>query len=239
MALLPREEIIGLSPDSEASFSYLRAQAKGLPKVRPRAEDILLQQPDVVVRSYGGGATITSLLERSGIQVVQIGYANNITDIETIIVKAANALGYEERGLTLIQQLKHNPAKTRHGSPISSVLYLTSKGAVAGKNTMIDDIITRSGHENFRTENGWASSLPLEELVYEVPDIIATGFFETSDMVSDIWTPTRHPVVQRLLADIKIVNLPGAWTACAAWPVANAVEALSATQTPVGKSAND
>ncbi len=239
LALIPQEEIAGLSPDAEASFSYLREKAAGLPKIRPRAEDILLHKPDMVVRSYGGGSNITPLLERAGIKVVQIGYASNLSGIETIITDTAAALDNQAGGRALVAQMRANIPPRTSTAPAASVLYLTSKGAVAGKVTLIDDIIVSAGLENFRTENGWTGSMPLESLVYAKPDIVAAGFFETSDLVSDIWTPTRHPVAQRLLANTNLVDIPGSWTSCSAWPVANAVEALTMAATNFQDTSHD
>ncbi|MCI5045042.1 MAG: ABC transporter substrate-binding protein [Aquisalinus sp.] len=239
LALIPRDQIIGLSPDAEESFSYLRTQAAGIPKVRPRAEDILLRQPDIVVRSYGGGANITPLLERSGIKVVQIGYASDLAGIEAVITATAAALDNQAGGDAFVAQLSASRTPQTSTTPTASVLYLTSKGAVAGKETLIDDIITSAGLENFRTENSWTGSIPLESLVYAKPDIIAAGFFETSDLVSDIWTPTRHPVAQRLLKKASVVDIPGSWTSCSAWPVANAVEALTIAATNHQEASHD
>ena len=50
-----REDILALSPDAGKRFSYMRAAAEGIPTVRPRTADVLALQPDLVVRTYGGG----------------------------------------------------------------------------------------------------------------------------------------------------------------------------------------
>ena len=110
-----------------------------------------------------------------------------------------------------------------------NVLYLTSKGAVAGRGTLIDDVLTAAGFENFYDAQGWGTA-PLERLAYEHPDVIAAGFFETSDLVTDRWTPTRHPVARRRLAETRVIKLPGAWTACGAWFNLDAAEALATAE---------
>ncbi|HBJ94399.1 MAG TPA: iron ABC transporter substrate-binding protein, partial [Hyphomonadaceae bacterium] len=55
LALAEREDILALSPDADKTFSYLRDQADGIPQIRPVAESVLAAQPDLIVRSYGGG----------------------------------------------------------------------------------------------------------------------------------------------------------------------------------------
>lgn len=226
LKLVDRKQIAALSPDAEKLFSYLRDEAKGLPKVRPRAEDILLHRPDIVVRSYGGGPRATEFLERAGIKVVQVPYANDIAAARQSIVDVSRSLDVPGRGESVAAEMDARLAALPENEASPSVLYMTSKGAVAGTGTSIDDILTRAGAENFQTASGWGG-LPLERLAYERPDMIAAGFFETSDLVSDIWSPARHPLARRRLAQLPGVDIPGAWTACGGWFNVNAVEALA------------
>ena len=64
LGLADRERILALSPDAGKDFSYLRAEASGLPTVRPRSEDVLALRPDLVVRNYGGGPRAAAFFER-------------------------------------------------------------------------------------------------------------------------------------------------------------------------------
>ncbi len=48
LKLVEPQRILALSPDAEKSFSYMREAARALPKVRPRAEDVLVLKPDLV-----------------------------------------------------------------------------------------------------------------------------------------------------------------------------------------------
>jgi iron complex transport system substrate-binding protein len=226
LALADRADILALSPDATASFSYLRTEAKGIHQVRPRTEDILLLQPDVVIRSYGGGPTITGFLERLDIPIIQIGYATSLDDIKTIISTTGEQLNAKEKGEKLIQKMEQRiEALPQHQSQ-ETVLYMTSRGAVAGRNTMLDQLITTSGKTNFLETSGWVS-VPLEQLAYTAPDIIATGFFEANEQVSDIWTPSRHPVAKRALTSSVQIDIPGAWTACSGWFLLDAADALA------------
>ena len=222
-----RENILALSPDAEAGFSYMRGDAKGVPKVRPRAEDILLLQPDIVVRTYGGGPNAAAFFERAGIKVVQISYAGDLAGVKQSILDASRELGAAERGAALVAEMENHLSALAPASNQSTILYMTSKGAVAGENTLIGELLGLAGFENFRAAPGWGS-LPLERLAYESPDVIAAGFFDTGDIVSDIWTPSRHPVAQRRLDQSPVVDLPGAWTACSSWSLLDVLDALTA-----------
>ena len=56
LRLVARDRIVAVSRDARKPFSYMRAAAAGVPQVAARAEDVLVLRPDLVVRSYGGGA---------------------------------------------------------------------------------------------------------------------------------------------------------------------------------------
>ncbi len=230
LKLADRENILALSPDAEAVFSYMHNDAKGFAKVRPRAEDILLLAPDIVVRTYGGGPNATAFFERAGIKVVQIAYAGDLDTVKLSILDTAKDLGAIGRGVTLVAEMENRLAALAPQNDGSTMLYMTSKGAVAGRGTLVGELLERAGYENFRAAPGWGS-LPLERLAYDSPDVIAAGFFDTSDMISDIWTPSRHPVARRQLSKRPVIDLPSAWTACSGWFLLDALEALAAAPT--------
>lgn len=224
IALADRGEIAGLSPDATKSFSYFNETARGLPRVRPRVEDILLQKPDLVVRSYGGGPGITATLERVGIRVIQLGYANDLNAARDQLMAVGAALDQEARAKALAEKMPEAETIRKNGER-PDILYLTSKGAVAGRGTFIDTLIVAGGGENFLNSDGWRG-LPLEALVYDLPDIMATGFFDGPDAYTDHWSSAHHPVVARTMARVKHVDLPGAVTACNAWFTMDAVAIL-------------
>ncbi len=227
LKLADPKNIAGLSPDAEATFSYMKEEARGFPKVRSRAEDILLLKPDMVVRTYGGGPNAVAFFERAGIEVVQIGYANDLDAVKQITLDTAEHLGEPEKGAEVVAEMKARLAAIPARTSSSSMLYLTSKGAVAGTGTMVGDLLEKAGHRNFQERPGWAS-IPLESLAYNQPDMIAAGFFDTNDLTTDRWTPSRHPLVRRAIQETPTVSLPGAWTSCGAWFLLDAVEALAA-----------
>ncbi|MCG8441008.1 MAG: ABC transporter substrate-binding protein, partial [Caulobacterales bacterium] len=67
LKLVERQRVLALSPDATREFSYMRAEAAGVRSVRPRAEDVILLEPDLVVRSYGGGPNAAAFFERAGV----------------------------------------------------------------------------------------------------------------------------------------------------------------------------
>ena len=226
LGLADRERILALSPDAGKEFSYLREDAAGLPAVRPRAEDVLALQPDLVVRSYGGGPRAAAFFERAGVPVLQIDYAPDIDAVRDRIRQAALALGVAGRGDALIEEMDARLARALAGAPGADTLYLAPSGVAAGSGTFVDHLIAAAGLDNFSDEIGWRS-IPLERLAYETPDVYAVpGFDETNQNV--VWTPFRHPVAVRRVQAGPTIPIDGATTSCGAWFLADAVEALAA-----------
>lgn len=234
LGLAGRERILALSPDAREDFSYLRAAAAGLPAVRPRAENVLALDPDLVVRTYGGGPRARTFFERAGVPVLQIDFAPDVGTVRDRIRHAAGALGVPARGEALIAGMDAGLAAAQAQARGGRALYLSPSGVAAGAGTFVDHLIAEAGLENFDARPGWRS-IPLERLAYETPDVYAVPAFEGADH-NVAWTPFRHPVAVRRVQAGPAVSIDGATTSCGAWFLADAVEALAAGAAARGSS---
>ena len=106
-------------------------------------------------------------------------------------------------------------------------MYLSAGGAVAGSGTMMDAVISAAGGRNLRSEPSWAL-LPLERMIETPPALLALGFFDHGRTQTNAWSPSRHPVFQRALAEARTVRLPTASIACESWLAIDAAEAIAA-----------
>jgi iron complex transport system substrate-binding protein len=227
LKLVDRERILALSPDATAAFSYLRAAAAGLPRVRPLAEDVLLLKPDAVVRSYAGDGATRALFERAGVQVIDIAWASSLDDVFEIIAETAAALGESDRGDAVIARMHRRLARLEPREPRATALYMTPYGVTTGPGSLIHDLFVTAGLRNFQERPGW-QPLPLERLAYERPDLVAAAFFDSSHGHTDRWSAMRHPVARARLHEQPSVSLHGAWVSCGGWYLLDAVEALAA-----------
>ena len=107
----------------------------------------------------------------------------------------------------------------------ADVLYMSPAGVSAGPDTFVHRLIDTAGFENFQTQSGWRS-IPLERLAYETPDRYAVGLFDRNRSHVDAWTPFRHPVATRRVAEGPMTPIDGATVVCGGWYLADAVEAL-------------
>lgn len=236
LGLADRRDILAVSPDAGAAFSYLRAAAAGLPSVRPRAEDVLILEPDLVVRSYGGGPNVRAFFERAGVPVLQIGRVDDMDGARAVTRDAARGLGVPERGEALIAEMDARLQRTRVHNPGTRALYVTPAGFTAGPGTLVHNLLAAAGLDNFQSRPGWRP-IPLERLAYETPDAVAEATFGAGADHDDAWTRSRHPVARRALRSVPAVALDGATTACGGWFLADAVAALAALDSEVSTRA--
>ena len=222
-----REDILALSPDAGKRFSYMRAAAEGIPTVRPRTADVLALQPDLVVRTYGGGHDIADFMKEPGVPVVQIGFPQSIAEVRDEVLRVGTELGKPDEAEKLVADMDRRlKALAERSGPQREVLYMTPAGVTAGEGTLVHELFVAAGLENFQDRPGW-NPLPLERLAYERPDLIAAAFFESQTNHVDNWSAARHPVAQAQLLELPVVPLEGAWTSCGGWFLIDAVEALA------------
>ena len=97
LALADTEQIVGVSPHAETEFSYFAEKAAGIPKIRPTAEEILVLEPEMVVRLWGGGYGAKDTLERYGIPVVQVSLAVTLEETKANLLAVGKAFWYDDR----------------------------------------------------------------------------------------------------------------------------------------------
>ena len=236
LELLPAAHIAALSPDAVSDFSYHQDKARTHKTVRPRAEDILALKPDIVLRAHGGGPNAARLFEAAGIDVVNIGWVNtlegdaqgSVIDTLRTVAQDLNQAPVGERLITQYEQ-RLTALKDSRTTASQTALYVTPYGATTGTDSLIHDLIELGGYENYQKGRGWAS-LPLERLTQDEPDIILTSFFDSHDSVSAHWSPSRHPIIRRMMDERPSVDLKGAWTSCNAWFVLDVAEAIQSAR---------
>jgi len=227
LKLLPKSRILAVSRDAQRHFSYMREQAAGVRQVRPLAEDVLVLQPDLIVRSYGGGPYAGKFFERVGVPVIQVPFAHDIEAIRQSILVIASGLGEAELGKAVVKEMDERLRSIRVSDVARKALYMTLAGVTSGPETLVHEMLLAAGLSNFEQRAGW-HSIPLERLAYESPDLVAAAFFGVKTNHPALWSAMRHPVARRQMLDQPTVDLEGAWTSCGAWFLLDAIEALAA-----------
>lgn len=234
LKLADRGDILALSPDATRDFSYMRSQAAGITAVPPSAEAVMALNPDLVVRSYGGGPNIEAFLKQVGVPVHQIGWGDDFDAVRNNVREAAAALRQPERGEALIAEFDNRLAALEPAAQVSA-LYVTQVGATTGPGSMIDLMMSQAGLVNFQSQPGW-NPLPLERLATEHPQMVAAAFFKADANLQNYWSSARHPMARDLLNELPVARLDGSTTTCAGWFVMDAIEVLASKGREIGQA---
>lgn len=232
LALAGRARIAALSPRATDAYAYYAERAQGLPQKAPTAENILMARPDLVVRFWGGAAQTGAMLARAGIPKVKLAYATDLDTTRDNLRKAGAALGARDKARRMIARMDRKLARM-HARRLPEnerpdAVYITPSGTTAGAGTFTDRLLTHAGLRNMAAARGRAGWFPLdlERLALNPPDVIVTGFFDSTAR-PDYWSIARHSFLRRLFDRVPVIRVPGRLLTCQAW---YAVEAMAQIQ---------
>lgn len=217
LMLVPRDRI--------ASVSYLAHDAvtalmpgvdRGVAINRGTAEEIALQQPDLILASAWTTPVARRLAAQAGARLVSVEDANDFEGIRRVVRQIGVAVGEEVRAETLIRQMDRDLAALAARRPARPLRVVTwsGDGSVPGRGTLTDAIITAAGGINIgagRADAG-TSSFGLEALLAARPDAIMQGIGDYA-APSLRRTAAHHPLVDRLFAGRQIAY-PDAGYSC-------------------------
>lgn len=150
--------------------------AERLPFTYESAEEIIEIAPDLVLASKHSGRATRQALEHFGIPVETFSTPNSVADSIEMVRRVAKLVGQVDRGEKLIAKIDAailNAGPDRSRPPIKAIVF-QPRGLVAGKGTLVDEMLSRSGFENVAARYGvekWGN-VPLELLVSDPPEIL-------------------------------------------------------------------
>ncbi|NNC38192.1 MAG: hypothetical protein EX271_00535 [Acidimicrobiales bacterium] len=201
---IPHHHIAALSWQSGSALSTAPLEFEPRPKASDDIERLLALNPTLVVFGPGEGIKSKPILEKAGIETLQIDWGENLEDVNANRLKLANSVGYTVKLEADNTPIFINPPQ---------VLYLSRAGGTAGPGTYVDAAIEAAGGLNIIKTQGWHTPDP-ETLVGIKPDLIITSFFEHG-YESINASGTRHRLLQEKLKTTPHVNIPGALWPCA------------------------
>ena len=212
LQLLPPERIASVSfLSSSAENAYLTAEAFGVPVNYGTSEEVLRQNPDLVVAGTTTTAPVRALLTRIGMPLLEVPPADTFEQIRSVTRTIARTVGETEKGERLLAEMDAILAELAATAPAQRIVVAGWDGAgnVPLKGTLFDAILTAAGGVNVAatiTTNiafGQVASFDLEQLVAMRPDIIALGNSRIGkpDLASE---QLQHRIVRRLYAGRQI-----------------------------------
>lgn len=212
LQLLPPERITSVTFLSRsATDSFLHDKALEVPINYGTSEEVLRQNPDVVLAGSTSTPAVRELLKRIGAPLVEVPRAESFNDIRNVTRLVARAVGEAEKADALIAEMDSTLAELARTKPAQRIVVAGWDGAgnVPAKGTLFDAILTVAGGENVASGitatmfSGRYTSFDLEQLVALRPDILAFGSSRISrfDLANE---QLQHRVVRRLFAGRQI-----------------------------------
>lgn len=212
LALADRDQIVGLTRNADDPEMSAAADAVGsLHVMGDSTEEVLALDPDLIVGVPAGRADKLAALSGRSYRIVELGSDASYADIVAQTRLVAAAVGHPERGEALIRRMDADLAGVAKTGGGAVAAYYQRRGYMTGTGTLVDDLMTRVGLVNLAARLGKPplSQVSLEEMVAARPDYLVMEN-ATEHVVDQGTEMLHHPV----LADIRRLYVPQAWTVC-------------------------
>ena len=161
-------------------------------------EEIVALRPDVVVSGKYIAPSTLAGLRRLGIKVELLDIPQTVEESEAQVRQLARLAGHADRGEAIVAQIRNALAKARPAGgavPVSAVIW-QSGGIVPGGNTLISDLLVRTGFVSLTAAKGMkqAEVLPLEALIADPPQVLLTA----GDVHGEEDRMLSHPALREL-----------------------------------------
>ena len=220
-----------LARDREISHVWRRAES--LQINYGRAEEVIAQEPDLVVTGKTTTRPAAALLTRLGFNVVELDIARDIAGVRAQLRQVAQAVGEVELGESLIATMDRRIEAIRSTAPLvrplAAIYRLTS--GTAGRGTLMDEILGAAGYENLARRLGLdgQAHLPLETLIVNQPEflIIDAPYADTPTLTHQL---IRHPALAASPSPPEFLDVASRDWVCGGPFIAETVERLAAAR---------
>jgi iron complex transport system substrate-binding protein len=223
--LLPRERIAALSFLAGATdpvVSTIADKVKGIALIRPSAETVLTEHPDLVVMYQGSDPRLRAHLLDAGVKMLEVPWANSLADVRKITLMLGGKLGVPERARALLKAMDEKLAAARAAAvspPVSTLIYEPNGYVTA--DSLSNEILAAGGLRDVagRMHPTRMLTVPVETVVAEAPELlIFNASREAAPARADL--VLQHPALQALRGRSLVVHAslvpllcPGPWSA--------------------------
>src|SRR6202166_2049652 len=151
MSLADPEQILGLSRYSrDRSESWAAGDARRYRILSGGAEDILVLRPDIVVASLFDKRSTRELLKANGLHLAEFTVPRNLDEVKAQIRQMGDVVGHPDRATAEIARLDAAIARARQAVADKhySVLPLSRRGWVSGRDSLVSSLLTETGLVN-------------------------------------------------------------------------------------------
>ena len=230
MALADPEQLMSVSfLARDRTISPMWREAQNFPVNHGIAEEVFLEQPDLVVTGTFSQHNTTFLLRRVGLPVEEFDFAMTLETIPGEIRRMGALLHQQEKAEKLASDFAASldAIEKQQCEPKPTILAFEQNGISPGKETLADSVFRAAGFRNLAAEAGLvgAAPFPLELVVAQEPDVIVVQASEDEAPTLGAYV-LRHPAMKHLNSRIDAFLPPGSW-ACNGPLIIDAVKALA------------
>ena len=179
MLLADPNQIVSLSKIvDDQNVSFLAKRSAEFKKNRGDAEEIFVNNPDLVVAGVYTEKATVQILQSLGVRVEIFPIEQNFDDIVKNIRKMGLLIGHSDRAKRMIDDFNFRLEELRSGiSERPRAAIYSANGYTTGTDTLSGQILKTAGFRNITEEVGmsFGGTLPLETLVMLKPDLVITG----------------------------------------------------------------
>ena len=179
MLLADPNQIASLSKIvDDPNVSFVAEKSTEFKKNQGDAEEIFIDNPDLVVAGVYTEKATVQILKSLGVRVEIFPIEQNFDDIIENIRKMGLLVGHSDRAERMIDDFNIRLEELSSGiteRPRAAIY--SANGYTTGKDTMSGQILKTAGFRNITEEVGmsFGGILPLETLVMLQPDLVITG----------------------------------------------------------------
>jgi iron complex transport system substrate-binding protein len=233
------EQILGLSRYSrDRSQSFAANDAQRYPILSGWAEDVLVLRPDIVVAGLFDKRSTRELLKDKGLRLAEFGVPRNLDEVKAQIRQMGEIVQHVDRATAQIARL--DAAVARASQAVTekhySVLPLSRRGWVSGRDSLVSSLLTETGLFNAAGDLGVGSGgyASLEAIVNAKPDFLLVSE-EGSRAEDDGRAFLLHPALERFYPLARRIVIPERLTVCGGVMLADALDVLVAELKRVGR----
>ena len=208
---------------ADPSVSLMPDEARAIGLNDAGAEEVFLQDPDLVLAGPWSDRATVALLDRLGLRVAEVGAADSIADLRAEITAMGALLGQPERAADVLARFDADLAAIPPGRDRLATTY-DANGYASGAGTLAGDVMRRAGLRllsgDLRISTG---QVPLERLVMAAPELIVTG--DRYGGQSQAEAILDHPAFAAVTA--RRVHIPDRDWICGLPAIAGTVERLT------------
>ncbi len=147
--LVPRDRIAALSilaGEAKPVVSTIAGKVRGIPLIRPSAENVLALHPDLVVMYAGTDARLRAHLRAAGIKVLDVPWAGSLAQVRKVTLMLGRELGARARAEALLARMDEELSAARKAAPrppIRALIYEPNGYVTADR--LSDEIMEAAG----------------------------------------------------------------------------------------------